>query len=271
MGRSMSTFFWVLGLYCFSAAIFTFFTGFGIQLLLTPLLLFFFPLDRAVVIVSVVHLAYAGLQFALARRNTTPLRNIDWEVVVRFGVPAAVASAVGALCFFSLRDVPPYLLYALSLKVYALQVFTLACGICVVVFTGVMLARLRLPFRREPGHLALGGALAGFFGGAVGLSDPIREAALAPIDRHEVASPATVALISILIDLPRIILYTPTLISESYPLERRVFIAALLGAGAGMFCGRSVLRIGVRDSTRRTTGFALMVVGFLLAGGLLSR
>ena len=67
----------------FLASTLTFFSGFGLGTLLTPVFALFFPIQTAIAATAIVHLASNLFKVGLVGRDA------DWTVVARFGLPAA--------------------------------------------------------------------------------------------------------------------------------------------------------------------------------------
>ncbi len=72
------------------ASLATFFTGFGLATVLTPVMLVYFPPHTAIALTAVVHLLNNLFKYALTRHH------IDWRTVLRFGAPAAIGALLGA-------------------------------------------------------------------------------------------------------------------------------------------------------------------------------
>ena len=64
----------------------TLFSGFGLGTILTPVFALFFPVTTAVAMTAIVHLANNLFKIGLVGRDA------DWPVVLRFGLPAALAA-----------------------------------------------------------------------------------------------------------------------------------------------------------------------------------
>jgi len=67
----------------------TLFSGFGLGTLLMPVFALFFPVPLAIAATAVVHFANNLFKFGLLSKQA------DWQVVVRFSVPAAIAAMAG--------------------------------------------------------------------------------------------------------------------------------------------------------------------------------
>ncbi|HXF59978.1 MAG TPA: TSUP family transporter, partial [Caldilineaceae bacterium] len=80
----------VVCLVAVSVAALTLFSGFGLGTMLMPAFALFFPVPVAVAATAVVHLANNLFKVILVGRQA------DWQVVVRFALPGAVAAMAGA-------------------------------------------------------------------------------------------------------------------------------------------------------------------------------
>jgi len=79
----------LIGLVAFVASALTFVSGFGLGTLLMPVFAVFMPVERAVAATGVVHFLNSLFKFGLVGRHA------HWPTVLRFGVPALVASLLG--------------------------------------------------------------------------------------------------------------------------------------------------------------------------------
>ncbi len=69
----------------------TFISGFGLGTILLPVFMFVFPLPIAIAATAIVHF---GNNIA---KLFAVFRDIDIPVLFRFGIPAIIAAAIGAL------------------------------------------------------------------------------------------------------------------------------------------------------------------------------
>jgi uncharacterized membrane protein YfcA len=72
------------------ASCLTFFSGFGLGTILTPVFSLFFPVSVAIAMTAVVHLANNLFKIGLIGRDA------HWPTVLRFALPAGLAAVVGA-------------------------------------------------------------------------------------------------------------------------------------------------------------------------------
>jgi len=76
----------VIGIAALFAAALTFFSGFGVGTLMTPVFALFFPLPLAIAATAVVHVVNNLFKLGLT------VRNASWRVVAAFGLPAMLAA-----------------------------------------------------------------------------------------------------------------------------------------------------------------------------------
>jgi uncharacterized protein len=79
----------ILVIEAFITFILTFFSGFGLGTILTPVFAIFFPIDLDIALTGVVHFCNKLFKIALVGKNT------DKTVIIRFGIPAIITSFVG--------------------------------------------------------------------------------------------------------------------------------------------------------------------------------
>ena len=88
----------IISILAFFISILTFFSGFGLGTLLTPVFLIFFPAEFAITATGIVHLINNIFKWFLIRKN------IDWLTVKNFGLPAIIAAFLGAYLLFVFKD-----------------------------------------------------------------------------------------------------------------------------------------------------------------------
>lgn len=80
----------VIGFASLLFSLLTFFTGFGLGTLLMPVFAIFFPVEVAVALTAIVHLANNIFKLFLTGKKA------DRAVVLRFGLPAIIGALIGA-------------------------------------------------------------------------------------------------------------------------------------------------------------------------------
>jgi uncharacterized membrane protein YfcA len=238
----------------------TFFSGFGLGTLLLPVFALFFPLEVAIGLTAVVHLANNLFKLALVGKYAHA------GVVLRFGLPALVAAFLGAEALLRLAHLPPLATYQLFGHILQVAPVKLVVAILMVVFALLEIHPALSGLTLLPGFLPLGGVLSGFFGGLSGHQGALRSVFLLKCGLSKEAFISTGVVIACLVDVSRLAVYAegfpPHLIRDNaIPL-----LAAMLAALLGSFLGRRLL-------TRVTMGFVQLIVAallFLVALGLAS-
>jgi uncharacterized membrane protein YfcA len=80
----------ILSLVAFFIAILTFFSGFGLGTILTPIVMIFFPVELAIALTGVVHFANNIFKLIL------PDKNADKQVILHFAIPTVITTFFGA-------------------------------------------------------------------------------------------------------------------------------------------------------------------------------
>ena len=113
----------------FLASGLTFFSGFGLGTLLLPAFALFFPIERAVALTALVHFLNGLFKLGLVGRHA------DLGVVLRFGVPAILASFVGAWLLLWLSGVEPLFTYPLFGRQVHVTPVKLVVGLLLLLFS----------------------------------------------------------------------------------------------------------------------------------------
>ena len=193
-------YFFVVGA-SFGAALLTFFSGFGLGTLLMPVVALFFPVDIAVAITAVVHLANNLFKLALVGRFA------HRPALLRFGVPALLAAFVGAWLLEQLAAVAPLASYQVLGVEAELSPVKLLVGLLILVFVFVELSPA-LKARRFPARwMPVGGCLSGFLGGLSGHQGALRSMFLVKAGLSREAFLGTGVVIAVMVDVARLVTY----------------------------------------------------------------
>jgi len=231
----------------------TLFSGFGLGTLLLPVMALFFPIDLAIALTAVVHALNNGFKCWLLGRHA------DGAVVLKFGLPAILAALLGARLLLYLSDLQPFLTYQiLGLEAQIMPV-KLVVAALMVVFALLELAPQRAPLALTPRYLPLGGVLSGFFGGLSGHQGALRSAFLIKAGLIKESFIATGVVISLLVDIPRIVMYGVSLPGLHQADNRLLLAAAVLAAFSGAWLGNRVL-------TKVTLRLVQLLVALMLFG-----
>jgi len=245
------------------AAGLTFFSGFGLGTLLLPAFALFFPIALAVAMTAVVHFLTGLFKLVLVGRHA------DMGVVLRFGLPAIIASFAGASLLTWMSTLDPVASYVIFNKTATITPVNLVLGLLLIAFA---LAELLPWFGKlsfEPRYLPLGGILSGFFGGLAGMQGALRSAFLVKAGLPKEAFIATGAVLAFMIDVSRLSVYVPALLAHSAEIDYPLLTAAVLCAFAGAYLGNRFLHKVTMKEIQVIVAGLLFMVGTGLVSGLL--
>jgi uncharacterized membrane protein YfcA len=180
----------------------TFFSGFGLGTILTPVFAIFFPIELAIALTGVVHFMNNLFKLLLVGRHANK------QVVIRFGVPAFIAALVGAFLLVQISELQPILSYTIGAKQFHITPIKLTIAILLIFFSLLEVVPYLKKIEFGKDHLVLGGVLSGFFGGLSGNQGALRSAFLIKSGLTKEAFIATGIVIACLIDFSRLGVYS---------------------------------------------------------------
>jgi uncharacterized membrane protein YfcA len=252
----------LFALAAFFASGLTLFSGFGLGAILLPVFVLYLPVDTAVALTAIVHLANSLLKVGFLGRHA------DRSVALRFGVPAVLAALVGAWALLSLAKAPPLFSWTLGDRLLHVEPIKLAVAVLMVAFALLELSPRFTAWAVPPRWLPVGGALAGFFGGLSGHQGSLRTAFLSRCGLTKEAFLGTGVVIACAVDVARLGVYAPRLVSgglAGHGLEVAVATgAAFLGVWSA---NRLLTRVTLRG-VRLVVAVALVVLGVAMGAGL---
>jgi uncharacterized membrane protein YfcA len=256
----------IVGLAAFGVSLLTLFSGFGLGTLLMPVFALFFPVEIAVASTAVVHAANNVFKVGLLARETPR------EIVLRFGMPAVVASFFGAAALSSLSSQPPLAAWSFMDRVALVTPVKLVMGLLILGFSLFELVPTLRGLRAPVRWLPLGGALSGFFGGLSGHQGALRAVFLAPLGLSPAQFVSTQAVLALLVDAARLPVYGWSLVvggaagADSIPWD--LVAMAALCAFAGAYLGKRLLPKVTVGALHLILGTLLMVIGVVLSIGI---
>ncbi|MFM9056219.1 MAG: TSUP family transporter [Bacteroidota bacterium] len=253
----------IICLAAFATALMTFFTGFGLGTLLSPVLMLFFPPPLAIALTGVVHFLNNLYKLLLTGRHARK------EIVMGFGIPAVVAALAGAWLLIRMGDAGTLYSYTWDGHVREVSLLSFLLGILMLTFTVIDLVPLPKRFGETPQHLLIGGLLSGFFGGLSGHQGALRSAFLVRAGLTKEQFIGSAVLVSACVDFTRLGVYYTGMkqsLSEEYvPL----IVVASLSAFAGATIGNRLLQKVTLKFVQASVTFLLGTIGLALLLGLL--
>ena len=226
----------VISLAAFVTSVLTFFSGFGLGTILTPVFVIFFPAEIAIALTGVVHFLNNLFKITLIGKKA------DKAVLLRFGIPAMLSSFAGAWLLLRITRIPSLFEYQLWGRDFEITPVKLIIAILLIIFSILEIAPSVRRIQFDRNKLALGGLLSGFFGGLTGMQGAIRSAFLIKSGLSKEAYIATGVVIACLVDITRLSVYASRLKEINLNEQMPLLFAATVAAMSGAFLGNKLLK-----------------------------
>ena len=256
----------IISLAAFVTAILTFFSGFGLGTILTPVFAVFFPLDLAIALTGVVHFFNNVFKLLLVGRNA------DKQVLIHFGVPAVLAAFAGAWLLLNITELPAWFSYSIGSGTFVVTPLKLIISVLLIFFALVDLLPYfeKLQVRLKVGDkLPLGGVLSGFFGGLSGHQGALRSAFLIKAGLGKEAFIGTAVVIACFIDFTRLAVYATRFWEAGLGENLALVTSATVAAIAGAFIGNKLLKKVTLKFIQRLVAVLLILISVALGAGVI--
>lgn len=253
----------VISLAALAASGLTLFAGFGLGTLLMPVFALFFPVEVAIAQTAVVHFANNLFKLGLFGRSA------DRRTVLLFGLPAFLASYLGARTLLWLADLAPLHEYMLWGREFAIHPVKLVIAVLMAGFSALELwpAFNKLAIDRK--YIPAGGLLSGFFGGLSGNQGAFRSAFLIKSGLGKEAFIGTGVVIAALVDFSRLSVYADLLGSGEVRQNVTLIAVVTLAAFLGAFIGSRLVRKITIQTIQTAVAVMLFLIALLLGLGLI--
>ncbi len=226
----------VIGFAAFFTAILTFFSGFGLGTILAPVFAIFFPIDVAIALTGVVHFTNNVFKIFLVGKQTNK------AVLLRFGIPAIIASFAGAWLLMRITTLPSLFEYSLWERSFEVTPVKVIIALILIVFSLFEILPSVQKWQFGKDKLILGGVLSGFFGGLSGIQGALRSAFLIKSGLSKEAYIATGVVIASLVDFTRLSVYASRFAAAHLHENIALLATATLAAIAGALIGKKLLK-----------------------------
>jgi uncharacterized protein len=253
----------IISLAAFMAAILTFFSGFGLGTILTPVFALFFPIEIAIALTGVVHFFNNIFKLFLVGMNANK------KVLLRFGIPAVIAAFAGAWILVNITELPPLLSYQLGSSVFLVTPVKLIVAILLITFAILEFLPTVKKLEFSPKHLPFGGAISGFFGGLSGNQGALRSAFLIKAGLSKEAFIGTAVVISAFVDFTRISVYATRFVDTDLMDNISIVAIATIAAMAGAFVGNLLLKKITLDFIQKIIAVLLIIISLALGSGII--
>jgi uncharacterized membrane protein YfcA len=254
--------FWV-SLAALLASCLTFFSGFGLGTLLMPVVALFLPVEVAIAVTAIVHLANNLFKLALVGKKA------DCSVVWRFGAPAVLAALLGAWLLNMLSGLPTLFEYQWLGREFAVSVVKFIIGVLILAFVWLELSPRFAKMSFDARYLPLGGALSGFFGGLSGHQGAFRSMFLIKSGLDSQRFIATGVVLAVLVDVARMLVYGWSFSANTANVQWTMVLSASFSAFVGAYLGAKLLHKVTLRTIQRLVSVLLVLIGLGLVTGLL--
>ncbi len=253
----------IISIVAFITAMLTFFSGFGLGTILTPVFILFFPVDLAIGLTGVVHFFNNVFKLLLVGKNANK------EVVIRFGIPAVAAAVVGAWLLLKITDLQPLFSYELFDKNFEVSTVKFIISILLIIFAVMDLIPFFNTIKIKKSQLPLGGVLSGFFGGLSGNQGALRTAFLIKSGLTKNAFIGTAVVVSTFVDFTRLSVYATRYVKADLSENLPVVVAATLAAITGAFIGNKLLKKVTLRFVQIVVAITLIMLSLALGAGFI--
>jgi uncharacterized protein len=240
----------------------TFFSGFGLGTILTPVFAIFFPIEIAIALTGVVHFLNNIFKLALIGLKA------DKSVVIKFGIPAFFSALVGAFLLVKLSNLDPLYSYSIGNNEFIVMPVKLIVAALLIFFALMEVASGLKKIQFGKNLFFVGGLLSGFFGGLSGNQGALRSAFLIKADLSKEVFIATGVVIACIIDFSRLGVYFTRFSDSGLHENLTLVIAATLSAFVGALVGSRLLKKVTMESVQIVVTIMLIILSIALALGL---
>lgn len=245
------------------ASFLTFFSGFGLGTLLLPVFAIYYPLPVAIALTAIVHMLNNVFKLGLV------LKNINYKVAIKFGLPSMLAAFLGA---WTLNQLTQTNINVITYWVSDTQIYVtwpgLMVGLLIIFFAIVeLIPRLsEISFNQK--FLILGGIISGFFGGFSGHQGSIRSAFLLRLKLEKSVFIATGVFIAFLTDVVRILYYTAFSELKINYSNNLILFLAVVSAWFGAYFGNKLFRKTTVKFFKWFVAVFMLIMGSLISIGI---
>ncbi len=245
------------------ASLLTFFSGFGLGTLLTPVFAIFFPIELAIGLTAIVHFLNGLFKLSLVGRFA------DKNIIFRFGIPAILAAVIGAWVLSKFSDLPSLYTYEVIGREFKIFPIKLILSILIAVFTLFELIPKLRDLEIDKRFLSLGGFISGFFGGLSGHQGALRSAFLARSGLTKEQFVGTGTVIACMIDIARISVYSKSFSSEGIINNLSLLTLTTFAAFIGAYFGNKLLKKITMKSVQIFVSISLLILAIALGSGII--
>lgn len=247
------------------ASILTFFSGFGLGTILLPVFSIYYHSSIAIAMTAIVHFLNNLFKITLV------FKNINWKVVVKFGIPSLISAVFGALILKNLMfDNYLILNYQLFSSNFKITLFNSVIGTLIIGFSLFEVIPKLSNYHFKNNQLFLGALISGFFGGLSGHQGALRSAFLIKLNLPKENFIATGTAIACIVDISRLAIYAFTLNVSLINAHLNIISLSVLSAFIGAFIGSKLLKKTTYASIKWMVTSFMIIIGLLMILGIIN-
>jgi hypothetical protein len=246
----------------FGASWLTFYSGFGLGTLLTPvfILLFKDPL-LGIAATAIVHFSNNLFKFILMKKS------VNWKIAGPFALAAVPAAFLGSFLIQYVSKVE-LTTYQFAETTYSIELLNLIFGTVLIAFALIELVpKWSIAFSKQ--SLWLGGVISGFFGGLSGHQGALRSAFLIKYQLDKNVFIATGIIVALTVDIVRTPMYFKNIDVSEIAGGWQYLLIALLAALIGAITGKFFLKKMKLRFLNLSVSIAMIIFGIVLIFGIL--
>ncbi len=223
----------------------------------------FFPVELAIALTGVVHFCNNIFKIILVGKKANK------SVILKFGIPAVIASFFGAWLLFHIPDAEPLFEYDIFGRHFEVYPVKFIISLLLIIFASMDLIPYfaKLEFGKE--KLPIGGALSGFFGGLSGNQGALRSAFLIKAGLTKEAFIGTAVVVSTFVDFTRLSVYASRFSKTGLTDNLTLVLCATLSAITGAYFGNKLLKKVTLKSLHMIVAIMLIVISIALGMGFI--
>jgi uncharacterized membrane protein YfcA len=254
----------IIGIISLLTSVLTFFSGFGVGTILTPVFVVFFPIEIAIAMTAIVHFLNNMFKLGLTYKS------IDKGVLLRFGLPAIPFALIGAWILISISTQ--------NILLSSFQIINIECNIYLIqLIVGVLMlffaiAELFPSFKKDTikdKHLIIGGSISGFFGGLTGHQGALRTMFLIKSGLSKEAFIATGIAIACFVDVSRLAVYFGKVENINVQENIGIISVATISAFVGAYFGKMLLKKITINTIQYFVSLLIGIISILLIFGII--
>lgn len=256
--------YFIILLSAFFAAGLTFFSGFGLATVLTPVLIMFFPTPVAISLTAVVHFLNNIFKLILTGKN------INKEVLLKFGITAMIGAVFGSFALVLIAKKSFIISYHLFNHNFKVELINLTIGMIILIFAIFEVLPEINNLSINKNLLPIGGALSGFFGGLSGHQGAFRSLFLLKCNLSKEQFVATGIIIACLVDIIRLSIYGVNFLNMEIGKDLNLLLLTTISAFLGSYIANKYMQKITINVIRNTVIALLLLISLGLITGLIS-